>query len=458
MTKVTERVRWTVVAACTGALVGGGCGSDAPGMAADGGAVTITFLRHDNPNYTKADRAYFDQYQAAHPNVKIADTTVPFITLAAELNGNLKRDAFTYDLVLIPPSWVCSLAAHLGDVPAEVATLSEAQNTFFAAPLEGSVCGGRLKALPVEYNLEYGGVVVNLDKYEAKFPGKTPAWASWSAFIAEAAALTEYDPAGKPMANGLDIDPDWYEPFKHIFLSQILQRGGSYWSATGDTFDFSTPQAHDSLAAIVGWLAMDKVMFRQLVPDKNTGLPQRLAAGATGYGWSDPAKPLSVMGYAGTWAVPSTVAALPMNSTWRFDFFALPPMVGDEHKFIQNSGWAFAVPNTSKNPKVAWDVARSLALSPDAMRQWSAITGALPALRVNGSASAAMNQPVLAKVQPLLDNGRWVGFIPTGAIENVLATMVSNFFAAVAGSKTVDQALMDMQRVANDEIVRHRGD
>ena len=85
----------------------------------------------------------------------------------------------------------------------------------------------------MEYNLEYGGVVVNLDKYQAKFPGKTPGWTDWGQFIAEASTLSEFDAAGKPMANGLDIAADWPEPAKHLFLSQILQRGGSYWSSTG---------------------------------------------------------------------------------------------------------------------------------------------------------------------------------------------------------------------------------
>ena len=157
----------------------------------------------------------------------------------------------------------------------------------------------------MEYNLEYGGVVVNLDKYQAKFPGKTPSWPTWAAFIAEAAALAEFDAAGKPCVNGLDIDPDWPEPARHILLSMILQRGGDYWSKTEPgLFDFNTPEARDSLAEMVKWVTVDKVMSPALMPDKNTYVTSRLAKGATGFGCgTDSAPPLSVMGYAGTWAV-----------------------------------------------------------------------------------------------------------------------------------------------------------
>ena len=128
--------------------------------------------------------------------------------ILARMLANLKNNSLDADLVRIQPSWVCSFADNLADVPTDVVTLSEAQNAFFAAPLAGSTCDGKLKGLPMEYNLEYGGVVVNVDKYQAKNPGKMPSWTDWNAFLADASALTEYDAGGKPAANGLDIAPD----------------------------------------------------------------------------------------------------------------------------------------------------------------------------------------------------------------------------------------------------------
>jgi multiple sugar transport system substrate-binding protein len=418
--------------------------------------VTIAFMRHDNPAYQKADDAAFAEYSAAHPNVKVMGTTLTYPALGSTLLANLKNNTLEVDLVRIQPSWVCSFADNLADVPPDVVSLSEAQNAFFAAPLSGSTCNGKLKGLPMEYNLEYGGVVVNVDKYQAKYPGKTPNWADWNAFIADAASLSEYDAAGKPAANGLDIAPDWPQPAKHIFFSQILQRGGNYWSAAGNTFDFNTPAAHESLAAMVKWVNEDKVMFRSLIPDKNTFVTTRLAAGATGYGWSDPTKPLSIMGYVGTWGVTDADSQKPSGAQTRYDYFTLPPMAGTEHKFVQNSGWALAVPKTSKNQKAAWDLVKAIALSPAAMKKWGATTGSLPALKVNGTPAAAASDPMLAKVQPLLDKGQWVGYIPAQAIESVEGAIVSNFFDAASGKKTIDQALMDMQTTANNALAQYR--
>src|SRR5437762_11430508 len=61
--------------------VEGGCGSSGPGGPAldpDLVPVTITYLRHDNPNYLKADNAFFAEYMQKHKNVTIVDTTVDF--------------------------------------------------------------------------------------------------------------------------------------------------------------------------------------------------------------------------------------------------------------------------------------------------------------------------------------------------------------------------------------------
>src|SRR5947207_2636905 len=151
-----------LVAAMVGGLAGA-CGGES-GMPAEtgAGAVTLTFLRDDNPDYVKADKDFFALYKASHTNVTVKGETIKYPTLAATLLADLKAGKLNFDLVRVQPSWVCTFADNLTDVPADVLTLSDAQNTFFAAPLSGSTCDGKLKGLPMEYNLEYGGVVGNI--------------------------------------------------------------------------------------------------------------------------------------------------------------------------------------------------------------------------------------------------------------------------------------------------------
>jgi multiple sugar transport system substrate-binding protein len=448
-----KRIYWAVV------LVGfvGACGEDEPTGPAAPTPVTLKWLRHDNPAYGTADDAFHAEYKMANSHVTIEATTLRYTNLAQTLLADLKAGTLPYDIVRVQPSWVCTFADQLADVPNDIVTLSEAQNTFFAAPLSGATCGGKLKGLPVEYNLEYGGAVVNLTKYQAKFgAGKKPAWTTFGEFIDEAAMLTEYDTDGTtPRANGLDIASEWPQPVKHIFFSKILQKGGAYWAADG-TFNFATTQAKEALTDMVKWVTEKKVMHTSLIPGENTFVTTRLALGASGYGWGDTTKPLSIMGYVGTWGIPSVRGQVPAGSSNVYEYFTLPPMDGTEHKFVQNSGWSFVVPKNSKNQAAAFALLKALALNPQAMRKWAATTGTLPALKVNGTAEAAAGDPTLSKVQPLLEKGQWVGYIPGGAIETVEGALMSNYFAAVKGMKTIDVALADMQKAANDALAAHK--
>jgi multiple sugar transport system substrate-binding protein len=457
--------RWGLAAVLV-AIWAAGCEDDSPGaMGADGGPpintdspVTIAFLQHGNPAYDVANGAAFRAYESAHPNVKITTTTLEYPSLTSTLLADLKNDRLAADLVQVPGNWICSFAANVTDVPAEVITLADAKTTFFDAPVAAASCKGALKGVPIEYNLEYGGVVVDVDRYHVRFPGKTPGWVDWKAFLAEASKLAEFDTDGTPRANGLDLDPNWPGPAVYIYLAQILQRGGHYWSATGDTLDLATPEAHDALADIVSWVVDSKVMSLSLVPQSpGTFVGTRLAQGATGYGWNDPTRPLSVMGYLGTWGLASVRQLLPPERKQaNYDYFALPPMVGTKHRFVTYGGWVFAVPRTGKNQSVAWDIVKSLALSPVAMKQWSSVTLALPALRANGTPEAAAADPVLSKVQPLFENGDYIGYMPAGAIQTMEGAILSNIFAVVRGNKTVDTAVADIQQTTNESFARNR--
>jgi multiple sugar transport system substrate-binding protein len=420
------------------------------------GDPVITFLEQENPAYHMANQAAIQAYQQSHPGITIQVTTVDYRTLTATFLSDLKSDRLNADLTQITPNWQCSFANNLADVPPTVLTPQDAKVIFLAPPIDSVTCGGTLKGIPLEYSLDYGGAVVNLDKFQARFAGRLPGWSDWRSFIADGAALVEYDPAGIPRTNGLDIDPNFAGATVHLLLASILQRGSDYWAPDHNSFNLTTPAAHDALTDIVSWIVNDKVMFLSLIPPMGF-VGDRLAHGTTGYGWSDPLRPLSAMGYIGSWALGYVKQNLPpQTATARYAYVATPPIVGMQHRFVSYGGWSFAVPKTSKNQAIAWDIAKSLALNPVAMKQWSATASTVPALRANASKEAAATDPLLAQVQPLLEMGQHIGFIPAAAIQTMEGAIASNVFAVVRGSKTVDMALADMQSTINLAIAQNR--
>ena len=190
---------------------------------------------------------------------------------------------------------------------------------------------------------------------------------------------------------------------------------------------------------------------RDLVPGQNTFVTTRLALGATGYGWSDATKPLR-HGLRRHLGLPSVKGQLPAGRHHGYEYFTpARPWTGTEHQFVQNSGWAFVVPKTSKNQKAAWDLSRRSRYRPS-HAQVGRHHGRPAGPEGQRHRRSGRGRPDADQGAAAAREGQWVGYIPAGAIETVEGALVSNFFAAVKGTKTVDQALADMQSAANEAL------
>src|SRR5688572_24190596 len=149
-------------------LLTAGCSDEAPPTGPMMGGekpVTLTYYRHDDVAIAAADKFAFDAYKKLHPNVTFDEKVVNYNALLSLLEADFATGALKADLINMPPSYACGYAARLTPIPATTITPEQARETFLAAPLEGATCGGTLVGLPREYNLEYGGILVNMKRY-----------------------------------------------------------------------------------------------------------------------------------------------------------------------------------------------------------------------------------------------------------------------------------------------------
>jgi multiple sugar transport system substrate-binding protein len=319
----------------------------------------------------------------------------------------------------MPPSYACGYAAQLTPIPASVMSDAQARDLFLGAPLEGSTCKGTLMGLPREYNLEYGGILVNMQRYRAKFPGKTPAdWKTWDDVLNDAKALTERDAAGKVTVAGLEFRHR--DPVKHIFLALILQQGGQFWNADHSAFTFNTPEARNALQ----WMADAALVHKYLNLDEP---PPRWWALAL-------VEDRAAMVYTGTWGnAVAQQTAMMENKTVDLAYFRHPPFFGKDHIFVQNSGWSLVVPKNSANPAVALDVAKFMTTDPATVSEWSRLAGSISPLRVQASPQALSADPIKASIQPLLDLGHWVGYMPPKPLTDTRQSWFNNTLAVMRG-------------------------
>ena len=416
--------------------------------------VTLTYYRHDDVAVGLADMEAIARYEKANPHVKIEVKPLGYNALVGLLESDLREGTLAADLLNMPPSYACGYAAHLAPLPASVATLAQAQELFLGAPLEGVTCGDKLVGLPREYNLEYGGILVNMTRYKQKLPGKSPAdWKTWADVVADAQALTERDAAGKVTLAGLDFRHR--APVKHILLALILQQKGQFWNAERNGFRFDTPEAR----AAVQWMVDAAHTHRYLDPSGPASVtgPWSLAL----------VQDRAAMVYVGTWG--QAIAAEALKGTGRqmeLGYFSHPPFFGDQHIFVQNSGWSLVVPQNSPRVAAAMEFVKFMTTEAANVKEWNRLAGSISPLKVHATPEALVGDPAVSKVQPLLSLGRWVGYIPPVPLtetrdswyNGVVAAMIGKVTAADGTESpfTAEHAALKMHQECNDSMARSR--
>ena len=130
-----------VVASILLTACGGGPATEAP---ASNEPIEIRMWAHQNNSFNASDQAMIDQFMKDNPNVTIKFETFPWDVFIQTIQTSVPAGN-TADVILIPGGYTCRCASggQLLEVPADVMTLDQAKEVFFAAPLGGQTCDGK---------------------------------------------------------------------------------------------------------------------------------------------------------------------------------------------------------------------------------------------------------------------------------------------------------------------------
>ena len=398
---------------------------------AAGETVELRLWVNESAPFKTAYQALIDAYTAQHPNVKITMESFEYDAYIQTIQTAMpaKQEA---DIISMFGTWVCSYGDRLAPVPASVITLEEAQKLYFAAPLGGYTCDGKMLGLPQEFNIEYGGVMVNKAMYEAAGLTWPPQWKTMDDVIADAQKMTVIEDGVMKQAGFSFLTSD---PLAFSFLAGILQRGGDYWNADHTAFTFNTPEAKQTLE----WM-------KQAVVDKKVSDPSTL-------GGPD-ADPVTIffsgqaaMQYIGPWAISEGRANYP--DFGELGYFSLPNIAGDKPLFAADSGWGLSVSPNSKHQDVAWDWVKFVAVDPANALAFNVTTQTIPAIKENAAAAGLAEKiPAITTELPLLPYGRYLGTMPDRdqVVYQIIGPHMTNVMQEL---ETVDEALQKMEDEAN---------
>jgi multiple sugar transport system substrate-binding protein len=414
-----------VLALLLSACAGGGK------TAASDDKITLRIWTHTNNTFNEGYDLLINSYMAEHPNVVIERESFDYELYLQTLQTAMPAGDEA-DIIQMFGTWTSQYYERLAPAPADVITLDEAKALYYAAPLGGFVVKDTIYGLPQEFNMEYGGVLVNKTMYEQTGLAFPPQWKTMDDLLADAKKLTKVDDSGMMTVEGFHFTNA--DAISFSFLSGIKQRGGDYWNADQTGFTFNTPEAKAQLEWMLSAVqagVTDAVVYN----DATNPLPDAFFTGKV------------AIGYIGAWAIAEGKNNFPdFSDEWEYVYL---PYIGEKPTFVADSGWGLSVSKNSKHQDVAWDFVKYVAANTQNALLWNLKSGTIPAQpEVAKSADIAKADPWLESALEILPYGEYLGNMPDRDL--ILYEIIyPHIIEALTGTKTVDEALLAIDTEAN---------
>jgi multiple sugar transport system substrate-binding protein len=395
--------------------------------------MEIRFWGHQAPAFNEANQAKFDEFMKLYPNVTIKYETFPWDVFIQTIQTSLPAGN-TADVILIPGGYTCRYAkgGQLLEVPADVMTLEKAQEIFFAAPLGGQTCDGKLYGFPAEYNLEYGGAYVNPALFESAGLTYPPQWKTWDDVVADAEKLTQVGSDDVMTVAGMHYTNS--DQLFTYFLAGILEQGGNYFAEDGKHFNFNSPEAVATIQKLMDMAQKNKVVDPVIFNADSEWVGDSFAQGH------------NAIGVLGSWYAGDAKLAYP---DLKFDYVPLPPMMSSNHKFASVGGWGYVVAKNTQHPDMAWRLAAFLGADQANVMFFNSKSATIPAMKaVAEDAKYVEAVPFAGAVLPILGNGQYQGDL-TDSDQLSYEIIYPTILDAIQGNLTAEEAANNIQEAAN---------
>jgi multiple sugar transport system substrate-binding protein len=417
------------VVAAAGCLAG--CGGGAAKPAAIKGSLTYWY----NLDWDEADQKLLAAFRQAQPNIEVTATGFTYDTFVEKVRVAYAGGSES-DVQQIFGDWAMDLMKNKRLSPVPKAYAGEIRTRLFDTTLGGYSFNDVLYGIPREYNIESGGVLYYPEELEkagyAGFP-KT-----WDELMDAARKMTRYDAKGTPIHWGFDFMTTDNVPY--LFLSLILQQGGSYWAKDMVHVTFSTPEAEKAM----------QVMADMVLKDRLTEINHLSDATNDAYVYFF--KGTSSMLYRGPWVIPTGKNDFGLES---FAYGSMPSFAGGSLAFAAESGWGEVVSARSKRQDAAW-VFVEFITSPGSQRTWNETTYTIPSEKsVAESPDFLETNPLIKPSLDVLKYGKPIG--PLMSIDTFKGTIVKdNFTRLCGGSQDVKATLKAIEQQTNAMIDERR--
>lgn len=399
------------LAVLTAATVLNGCGSgtgstgevkDAGTQEGGGEKTVIKFWAHQNEAWQIAYEEMIKKFEEAYPEYDVQSEYYPYNDFQTKIQTALMAQGDGADVYAMWGGWALDFGSTgaLAEVPEELtADLGE---DFYEPSVAAYEYEGKYYGVPLEFNLEYGGMLVNKRLFEEaglEYP-KT-----WQELEQVSDQVSKADGNVMEM-RGFDFASN--DSLTYLWLGMILSNGGQYLLEDGSV-DFTTDIAVSTMEQL-----------KSYVTERHWTNMDTITSGASAYRLVYEGK--SFMNPVGCWSVSNGEAAYGLKYGEDYDYVALPSP-GNKTAFAAETGWGLAVPQASKQQEGAWKFVEFFT-NPENLIDFNIACAQIPPRKsMIDSQEYLEAMPYAQCMLEILDGGQWIGPYNTETFKGEISSM-----------------------------------
>lgn len=383
-----------------------GCGSSGgsdteEAEESSGEKTTLTFWCHENEPWIKSYEAMAEKFEAENPEYDVVVESYPMSVYMDKIQTALTDENGGPDIIALWGGMAAPFIASdaLSAVPDDLA--ADMDEDFMEPTVGIYKKNGTYYGVPMEYNLEYGGMVVNKKLFEEaglEYPQ------TWEELRAVSKQVAKVNGDVVEMGGFECIDGD---ALINNFLAMILQQGGNYIEEDCSV-NFATEE---------GITALNELL--SIVKDGECTL-ENLSAGE--YCFNDVYQDKAFMSSVGTWAIGEGTDSYELTYGEDFEYVAVP-QYGDEMAFTSESGWGLIVPANGANVDAAWDYVRFFTDSENLVEHNIACNQLPPRTSMLDSEEYREAMSNIDFILDILPYGKWRGSYSASAMNSLFDQM-----------------------------------
>lgn len=377
-----------------------GCGSDSSseGDKNSEGKTTLTFWCHQNEPWVKSYEKMAEKFEKENPEYTVDVQDYPYDVYNEKIQTAITSSTAGPDIIAVwggmAPNFIGTDA--LSEVPEDLA--KELDEDYMEPTVGSYKKNGKYYGVPMEYNLEYGGMVVNkklFDEAGLSYP------TTWEELRNVSGSVS--------VQNGDLVEMKGFEMFDTDslicnYLAMILQQGGQYLEED-DSVNFATTEGVTAMNEILDMIKNGECDLTHLTDGE--------------YCFNDVYQDKGYMASVGSWAIGEGTDTYDLEYGTDFEYVSVP-QYGSQMAFASETGWGLIVPENSKNKDAAWEFI-SFFSEPENLVEHNIACSQLPprkSLLTNEKYIEEM--PQVEFLLDILPNGQWMGPYNTSDMRAIL--------------------------------------